>query len=125
MMCKYLLDSGVSPRLAGVPEPRVEFGELAEPLKLALDQERKVTEQISALTKIAREESDFVSEQFTYWFLKEQVEEVDLFSSLLDVAELCRDRPFDLEDYIAREGVGGGKTQDPTAPPVAGVAPGD
>jgi ferritin len=121
MMCKYLLDSGLSPRLAGVPEPRVEFGGIGEPLKLALDQERKVTDQISELTRIARDENDFVSEQFMQWFLKEQVEEVDLMSTLVDVAELSRDRPLDVEDFIAREGMGGATAADPTAPPVAGA----
>jgi len=120
MMCKYLLDSGLSPRLAGLGEPRSEFGDFAEPIKLALDQERKVTEQISALALIAREEADLVSEQFMQWFLKEQVEEVDLMSTLVDVAELSRDRPLDVEDFIAREGIGGGDGADPTAPPAAG-----
>jgi bacterioferritin B len=121
MMVKYLLDSELHARVPGVSEPRAEFGEFVEPIRIALEQERKVTDQISELTEVAREESDFVSEQFTHWFLKEQVEEVDLFSSLLDVAERVRDRPMDLEDYIAREGVGGGETEDPAAPPAAGA----
>ncbi len=121
MMVEYLLDSEVLPAVPGVGEPRREFGDFVEPVRIALGQERKVTDQISQLTAIAREENDFVSEQFTHWFLKEQVEEVDLFSTLLDVAERVRDRPMDLEDYIAREGVGGGETADPTAPPAAGA----
>jgi ferritin len=119
MMIKYLLDSDLRPRVPGVGEPRGDFADFIEPVRVALEQERKVTEQISELARIAREEGDYVSEQFTQWFLKEQVEEVDLFSSLLDVAERCRERPMDLEDYIAREGVGG-EAEDPTAPPVAG-----
>ena len=120
MMLKYLLDSELLPEVPGVGEPRRVFGDFVEPVRIALEQERKVTEQISQLTAIAREESDFVSEQFTHWFLREQVEEVDLFSTLLDVAERVRERPMDLEDHIAREGVGGGETTDPTAPPAAG-----
>jgi ferritin len=120
MMLKYLLDSEVRPRVPGLSDPRAEFGDFVEPIRIALEQERKVTGQISELTRVARDEGDFVSEQFTHWFLKEQVEEVDLFSSLLDVAERCRDRPLDLEDYIAREGVGAPEGDDPTAPPVAG-----
>jgi ferritin len=120
MMVKYLLDSGVRPALPGVKEPRGDFADFVEPVKIALDQERKVTEQISQLAAIAREEGDYVSEQFMQWFLKEQVEEIDLFSSLLDVAERSRERPMDVEDYIAREAVGGA-ADDPTAPPVAGA----
>ena len=120
MMAKYLLDSGLRPRIPGLRDPRGDFGDFVEPIRIALEQERKVTEQISKLAAVARDESDYVSEQFVQWFLKEQVEEIDLFSSLLDVAERSRERPLDLEDYIAREGVGGGETTDPTAPAAAG-----
>jgi bacterioferritin B len=120
MMVKYLLDSGERPALPGVAEPKGEFADVVEPIGVALEQERKVTGQISELARIAREENDYVSEQFVQWFLKEQVEEVELFSSLLDVAERSRERPMDIEEYIAREGVGG-DASDPTAPPVAGA----
>jgi bacterioferritin B len=121
MMSKYLLDSGERPTVPGTSEPRGDFGDVVEPVRIALEQERKVTDQISELAGIAREEGDYVSEQFMQWFLKEQVEEIDLFSSLHDVAERCRERPMEIEEYIAREGVGG-DTSDPTAPPVAGAA---
>jgi bacterioferritin B len=120
MMVKYLLDSGVLPRVPGLGDPRGDFADVVEPIRIALEQERKVTDQISKLAGVAREESDYVSEQFMQWFLREQVEEVDLFSSLLDVAELSRDRPLDIEQYIAREAVGG-PPEDPTAPPAAGA----
>ena len=120
MMAKYLLDMGVRPRVPGVREPRAEFADIVEPIAIALDQERKVTDQISELTSIAREEHDFVSEQFMQWFLKEQVEEIDLMSTLLNTAERSRERPLDIEDFIVREGVGGGDEADPSAPPAAG-----
>jgi ferritin len=119
MMAKYLLDSDIPPRVPGVSEPRADFGDFVEPIRVALEQERKVTDQISALAGVARDERDFVSEQFIQWFLKEQVEEIQLMSTLLDVAERSRERPLDLEDFIAREGIGG-VTADPSAPPAAG-----
>ena len=98
----------------------ITHASLVEPIRISLEQERKVTESISELASIAREEGDHVSEQFVQWFLKEQVEEVALFSSLLAVAERARDRPMDIEQYIAREGVGA-EDPDPTAPPAAGA----
>jgi ferritin len=121
MMVKYLLDSGQRPAVPGVSEPKGEFADVVEPIGVALEQERKVTDQISELAKIARDEGDYVSDQFVQWFLKEQVEEIDLFSSLLAVAERSRERPMEIEEYIAREGVGGAG-DDPSAPPVAGAA---
>jgi bacterioferritin B len=120
MMVKYLIDSGVRPSIPGTAEPKTDFADVVEPVRVALEQEQKVTAQISELAAIARDERDYVSEQFMHWFLKEQVEEVDLFSSLLAVTERSRERPNEIEEYIAREGVGGGGA-DPSAPPVAGA----
>ena len=119
MMAKYLLDMGTRPKTPGVSEPRGDFADIVEPIAIALEQERNVTDQISELASIARDERDFVSEQFVQWFLKEQVEEIDLMSTLLDTAERSRDRPLDIEDFIAREGIGG-DAEDPTAPAAAG-----
>ena len=119
MMAKYLLDLDVRPKVPGVSEPHGEFADVVEPIAIALAQEKKVTDQISELTSIAREERDFVSEQFMQWFLKEQVEEIDLMSTLLHTAERCRDRPLDIEDFIAREGIGGDEEADPSAPAAA------
>ena len=120
MMARYLLDSGARPAIPALAEPRADFTDLVEPLRIALDQERRVTEQISELTAIARDERDYVSEQFMQWFLKEQIEEVDMMSSLLAVAERSRERPMEIEEFIAREGFGA-EGEDPTAPPVAGA----
>ena len=120
MMIKYLLDSDIQPTIGAVSAPRSGFKDLVDPIALSLEQEKKVTEQISQLVAIAREEGDFVSEQFMQWFLKEQVEEIDLMSTLLTAAERTRERPMDLEDFIAREGLGGDEESDPTAPPAAG-----
>ena len=82
-------------------------------------QEQSVSGQISNVFSLAREEQDYLSEQFMQWFLKEQVEEEATMSDLLEVAERVRDDPMTLEEYIARE-VPGGEAADPTAPPAAG-----
>ncbi len=120
MMAKYLLDLGLRPRVPGVREPRGDFADFIEPIAIALEQEQKVTDQISELAAVAREEHDFVSEQFVQWFLMELVVEIDLMSTLLTTAARSRERPLDLEDFIAREGIGGGEAADPTAPAPAG-----
>ncbi|HEX2070348.1 MAG TPA: ferritin [Thermoleophilaceae bacterium] len=121
MMVQYLLDAGERPRIPGVPEPRDEFADVVEPIRIALEQEKRVTDQISALAAIAHDAHDYVSGQFMQWFLKEQVEEVATMSDLLAVAERAGDRWSEIEDYVAREHPGdeGG---DPTAPTPAGGA---
>jgi ferritin len=70
---------------------------------------------------VARDEGDFLSEQFVQWFLKEQVEEVSTMSSLLAVVQRSSDSPMFVEDYLVREH-SGGDTEDMTAPPAAGGA---
>ena len=120
MMVQYLLDAGDQPRIPGVEAPRTEFADVVEPVALALDQERRVSGQIGALAQAARDAGDYAGEQFMQWFIKEQVEEVSSMSALLAVAERLRDKPMDIEEYLAREQVAG--AADPTAPPAAGGA---
>jgi ferritin len=119
MMVQYLLDTDADVVIPGVDAPVATFADVVAPVRLALDQERKVTEQINGLLKTAREESDFASEQFMQWFIKEQVEEVATMSDLLAVVERNRDDIEDIEEYVAREV--GDDTDDPTAPREAGA----
>jgi ferritin len=123
MMVQYLLDAGVDARIPGVAAPLNDFADVVAPIALAIEQERRVTDQINALTAIARQEGDYTSEQFMQWFIKEQVEEVATMSDLLRVVERARDNPLLAEEYLVREGLGGGGDgADPTAPPAAGGA---
>jgi ferritin len=118
MMVQYLLDTDAPVRIPGVAAPNVEFADVVAPIALALDQEKRVTEQINALASVAREHGDYSSEQFMQWFIKEQVEEVATMSDLLRWAERSRDDVKDIEDYVAREQTGA--NADPTAPRAAG-----
>jgi ferritin len=120
MMVRYLLDAGEEPIIPGVAAPTTTFADVVEPVKLALEQEKKVSGQIGELARVAREESDFLSEQFVQWFLKEQVEEVATMSDLLRVVERSRDDPMEVENYMAREH-SAGPAADPTAPQAAGA----
>ncbi len=119
MMIQYLLDTDAEVVIPGVAAPRPGFGDVVAPVQLALEQERRVTQQINELVRIAREESDFASEQFLQWFVKEQVEEVATMSDLLAVATRSRDHIEDIEEYVAREQSAPG--DDPTAPRRAGA----
>jgi ferritin len=119
MMVQYLLDSDSDVRIPGIDGPKNGFGDIVEPVVLALDQEKRVTDQINALAGLARDEGDYASEQFMQWFIKEQVEEVSSMSSLLTVVERSRENPMLAEDFLARED--STDSADPTAPPTAGA----
>ena len=120
MMVQYLLDADADVVIPGVAAPQVQFGDIVEPVSLALDQERRVTAQINALAGCARAEGDYTSEQFMQWFIKEQVEEVATMSDLLRVVERSKDDPMEIENFMAREHPGE-EDEDPTAPHPAGA----
>ena len=121
MMVKYLLDTDAPVRLQEVAAPSTSWDDHIAPIRMALEQERRVSGQISELFAIARDEGDYLSEQFVQWFLKEQVEEEATMTEILDVAERTRDFPMTLEEYLAREQPGGDHA-DPLAPLQAGGA---
>jgi ferritin len=120
MMVQYLLDADAEVAIPGVDAPRTTFADIVEPVELALEQERRVTEQINELAATARRESDYTSEQFMQWFIKEQVEEVATMSDLLRVVRRSSADPMAIEDYLVRE-QGAGEGEDPTAPHPAGA----
>jgi bacterioferritin B len=120
MMVQYLLDAGLEVTIPGVAAPKAAFSDLVEPVALALEQERRVSEQIGALATLARELGDYAGEQFMQWFIKEQVEEVASMSGLLKVVERARENPLLAEEFLVREPAG--EAVDPTAPHAAGGA---
>ena len=122
MMVQYLLDADVPAVVPGVAAPQTSFADVVEPVRLALEQEKRVTAQIAALVQLAREEGDLVGEQFLHWFLQEQREEVSSMSALLHVVERSRDNVMLVEDYLARESGGEANPLEAGAPPAAGGA---
>jgi ferritin len=120
MMVKFLLDTDAQVTVSGVAAPSTLFDDVVAPIALALDQERRVSEQINTLAATARQESDYTSEQFMQWFIREQIEEVATMTNLLRVAERSRHDEADIEDFIAREHQDGSESIDPTAPRAAG-----
>jgi ferritin len=121
MLVQYLLDADHDVLIPGVEAPKTEFADPVEPVALALEQEKRVTEQISALTALAREENDLVGEQFLHWFLQEQREEVSSMSDLLSVVRRAADNLLLVEDFLARTPVGD-QGEAAMAPPAAGGA---
>lgn len=122
MIVQFLLDSDHAVEIPAVEAPQTTFSDARAPVALALEQEKRVTEQIAALAALAREEGDLVGEQFLHWFLQEQREEVSSMSDLLKIVERASESNILLvEDYLSRNPVGD-QGVDPSAPPAAGGA---
>jgi ferritin len=122
MIVQYLLDADTAVRIPGVEQPRTAFEDDRAPVELALRQEQAVTAQIAGLVQIAREENDYVGEQFLGWFLEEQREEVASMSTLLAIIDRAgTENMLLVEDYLARSAPAADKPLSP-APPAAGGA---
>jgi bacterioferritin B len=118
-MVQYLLDTDEEVRIPDIKSQQTTYDDVTGPVRMALEQEKRVTDEINALFKLARDTGDFRAEQFLTWFVKEQVEEVSSMTDLLNVCEQAKDSPLLIEDFLAREQIGD-EGQDPTAPPAAG-----
>ena len=119
MMVQYLIDADAEVAIPGVEAPSNTFDDIVAPVRLALDQEKRVATQINELTALARDEHDYASDQFMQWFIKEQVEELSKMGDLLAVVTRSKDDYERIEDWVARED--GGAGTDPTAPRIAGA----
>ena len=59
MMVQFLLDADEAVDIPGVEAPKTDFGDAREPVALALEQEKRVTDQIVALVELARKEGSW------------------------------------------------------------------
>ncbi|HXS46913.1 MAG TPA: ferritin [Solirubrobacterales bacterium] len=119
MMIQYLLDVDEAVHIPDIKSQETTYSDGSAPVRMALEQEKRVGEEIYALFELARDVKDYRAEQFMQWFVKEQVEEVALMQDLLNVVERSKENLLLAEDYIARENPGEDGS-DPTAPPPAG-----
>ena len=120
MMVQFLLDADEEVKIPGVEAPKTDFGDAREPVAIALEQEKRVTDQIVALVELARQEGKLVGEQFLHWFLQEQREEVSSMSHLLATVERAGDNLLLVEEILAR--TGDGESSRGRRPPAAGGA---
>ncbi len=122
MIVQFMLDADHAVEIPAAEAPQTTFSDARAPVALALEQEKRVTEQIAALAALAREEGDLVGEQFLHWFLQEQREEVASMSALLSIVERASESNILLvEDYLSRNAVGD-QGESAAAPPAAGGA---
>jgi ferritin len=121
VLAAHLLDADADVATPGIDAPQTDFADPVAPVALALGQEKRVTEQIIELVKLAREEGELVGEQFLHWFLQEQREEVASMTELLAIVERGKDNLLNVEEYLNRA-AGGENPLEAGAPPAAGGA---
>jgi len=99
----YLDDAGGKVEIPAIPAPRINFKNVADAIRLALNHEMNVTSQINSLVDLALKESDHISRDMLSWFVKEQLEEVSSMDNLLKVVQRAGENNLiHVEDYLSR-----------------------
>ena len=81
------------------------FAKPSDAVKLSLDQEIHVTQQINGLVELARKQNDYITINFLQWFLTEQLEEVSSMDNLLKIIERAGTDLLQADEYLARVGI--------------------
>jgi bacterioferritin B len=106
---QFVIDTGARVRIPAVSAPQAHFEVAEDAVKLSLEQEEEVTIQINTLMSMAKAESDYTTDNFLQWFIKEQLEEVASMGQLLRVVQRAGEgNLLRVEEYLARERDSGG-----------------
>jgi ferritin len=102
---KYVVDAGGRVQIPAINAPKSKFKTARDAVKLSLDQEIHVTNQINGLVELARKENDYITINFLQWFLTEQLEEVSSMDNLLKIIERAGTDLLQADEYLARVGL--------------------
>lgn len=101
---RYVTATGARVNIPAIPASQCDFKHAEDAVALSLEQEKRVTAQINALVHMAKEESDYTSDNFLQWFVQEQLEEVSSMQDLLSVVQRAGEGNLLLvEEYLARK----------------------
>jgi ferritin len=100
----YILDAGGVVEIPEIGAAPTEIGSAEAAVKMALDWELGVTNQINNLMDQAIAEKDHIAQQFLRWFVDEQLEEVSTMDTLLAVVKRAGNQLMFVEQYVERHG---------------------
>jgi ferritin len=101
---KFIIDAGGRVAIPPTPAPQSHFQFAEEAVKLSLEQEKKVTQQVNHLVHMAKEEKDYTTDNFLQWFVQEQLEEVSSMQDLLAIVQRAGEgNLLRVEEFLARK----------------------
>ncbi|MGH2348056.1 MAG: ferritin [bacterium] len=101
---RFIADTGGRVAVPAVSAAKSQFSSAEEAVKLSLEWEEKVTQQIYDLVNLAAKEGNWITHHFLQWYVDEQLEEVSSMDLLLDTVRRAKDQLLFVEDYLARAG---------------------
>ncbi len=88
-MCNYLLDQGAEVKLSALDKPKFDGSSIDAMVTETVKHEKFITDCISNLVNVAKEENDNATFNFLQWYVEEQVEEVASVTELDDLVKLA------------------------------------
>lgn len=98
----FIIDVGGRLEIPDISAPKHAFKTAVEAVRLSLNWERTVTDQIYGLVDIAKAENNYIALRFLDWFVTEQLEEITLMDQLVSLVERAGDNLLVIEDYLSR-----------------------
>ena len=104
-LIEYMIERGGSPVVPATKAPRMKYASSLDALKSALAHEHANTAGIHACLKVAAKADDPATLEMLQWFVKEQVEEEEHASDILNQIRIIGDIPghlFYLDHHLAK-----------------------
>lgn len=106
LFMKYMQNNGLKVTLEAIGKPDKEFHSVLEPLEIAAEHERYVTELINEIYHEAHQAKDYRTMKFLDWFVNEQMEEEDSAGTMISRYKLFGQDPKGLylldQEYAGR-----------------------
>ena len=88
-LVKYVNEAGGHALIGAVGEPPAHYKSIHHLFEVSLNQEQDVTKSINTLVEMTFSARDYASFNFLQWYVAEQHEEENLFTSILNILELA------------------------------------
>lgn len=100
----YIIQKGGNVELESIEKPNQKYNDIEDVFQNGVEHEQIVTSRIYNLADIASQEREHATMSLLRWFIDEQVEEENSFSSILKKIKRCKDNPaalYMLDDELA------------------------
>ncbi len=84
----YINDRGGNAQLEDIEKPKSEFDSLQSIFEEVMTHEKFITKSINDLYEVTVHEKDYTTMNFLQWYITEQLEEENLFNTILDKIKL-------------------------------------
>jgi len=111
-IAEHILARGEHVQLRDIAIPELSVDSALDAFSIALEHERKVSEMIRDMARVADEVQDFDSRTLVNWFLNEQIEEEDTVGGIIDQLKMVGEDGAGLLRIDARLGA----ERTPTTP---------